>query len=369
MDTSAARGPKGGAALFSCSKGQIARESKELKHGVFFYHFIQALTDPKRANERGEVTWSRVQEWVTEQVDDYVREKVGGGARQEPHEVKDIAGRSPLLVTLKSAGGSGGGTDDEKAEAFEWKGEKRTRKVLTLDLGGKKLKFVRIKAGKFEMGLPDTDKDAENREKPQHAVTLTKDDYLGEHAVTVEQFAAFVKATGHETTTEKAKDESTWRKPRYEQKGKGHQVVYVSHDDAVAFCVGHEAGKADGAVADGGAMGIRLPGRDDDEVLHGRRTVEPRRIRERVRQGSRLQVQGRVRVHVEGGHVQAEPVRSIRVGGVASRAPASGHVEVGLRVVLILDRVALCYAASSSKRASTADAGNSTETNNAWGYR
>ena len=52
IDTNSARGPKGGAAFFSCSKGQFARETPKLKHGVFFHFFVRALTDPKLANDR-----------------------------------------------------------------------------------------------------------------------------------------------------------------------------------------------------------------------------------------------------------------------------------------------------------------------------
>ena len=239
IDLHTARPPKGGAALFSCSQGQFAREAPELKHGVFFYHFIQAIQNPKLADEEtGEVTWSRVQEYTAKQTNKYVREKIGLGARQEPHQLMDISGDSPVLLTLKASGGSSAvvAAGDDKEEAFEWKDEKRTRKVLTLDLGGEKMKFVRIKAGKFQMGSPDSDKDAGKNEKPQHEVTLTKDFYMAEHTVTVEQFAAFVKATGYETTLEKAKADNTWRMPVFVRKEKGHPVVFVSYDDALKYC-------------------------------------------------------------------------------------------------------------------------------------
>ena len=46
------------------------------------------------------------------------------------------------------------------------------------------MKFVKIAAGPFMMGSPESDKDAEGDEKPQHRVNLTKDFYMGQYPVT-----------------------------------------------------------------------------------------------------------------------------------------------------------------------------------------
>jgi serine/threonine protein kinase/formylglycine-generating enzyme required for sulfatase activity len=65
---------------------------------------------------------------------------------------------------------------------------------LTLDLGdGVKLELVGIKAGTFLMGSPDSDKDANDGEKPQHEVTISKDFYLGKYPVTQEQYQQIMK--------------------------------------------------------------------------------------------------------------------------------------------------------------------------------
>ena len=62
---------------------------------------------------------------------------------------------------------------------------------LTVDLGnGVKLEMVFIPAGEFMMGSPDSDKDADDREKPQHRVRITKPFYLGKFLVTQEQWEA-----------------------------------------------------------------------------------------------------------------------------------------------------------------------------------
>lgn len=55
---------------------------------------------------------------------------------------------------------------------------------------------IRIPAGTFQMGSPDTDIDADVDEKPQHWVRLTKDFYLGKYEVTRTQYAEFLNATG-----------------------------------------------------------------------------------------------------------------------------------------------------------------------------
>ena len=68
---------------------------------------------------------------------------------------------------------------------------KSPRKELTVDLGkGVKLEMVLIPAGEFMMGSPDSDKDAQSWEKPQHRVRITKPFYLGKYLVTQEQWEA-----------------------------------------------------------------------------------------------------------------------------------------------------------------------------------
>jgi formylglycine-generating enzyme required for sulfatase activity len=51
-------------------------------------------------------------------------------------------------------------------------------------------KLVLIPPGEFTMGSPDSDKDAQSWEKPQHRVRITKPFYLGKYPVTQEQWEA-----------------------------------------------------------------------------------------------------------------------------------------------------------------------------------
>ena len=134
---------------------------------------------------------------------------------------------------------------------MEGQTEKGTRRVLALDLGGGvTMELVRIKAGTFQMGWPDSDKDAAVSEKPQHAVTITKDFYLGKYLVTKKQFARFVAAQGALYTTEGEGDDGgvgfdgtdfkqdkkySWRDPGFAQT-EDHPVVNVTWNDAAKFC-------------------------------------------------------------------------------------------------------------------------------------
>lgn len=53
---------------------------------------------------------------------------------------------------------------------------------------------VKIKAGTFQMGSPESDTQAHSSEKPRHWVRLTKDFYMSKYEVTNAQFAAFLNA-------------------------------------------------------------------------------------------------------------------------------------------------------------------------------
>ena len=127
-------------------------------------------------------------------------------------------------------------------------------KELTLDLGDKvTLKLVRIPAGKFLMGSPETEKDR-STDEVQHEVTISKPFYMGVTHVTVDQYAAFAEGTGEGYKTDAEEEGNSagieikagklgcrvWPDARgalssFDQKG-DHPVVQVSWNDAQAFC-------------------------------------------------------------------------------------------------------------------------------------
>ncbi|GAB4396520.1 MAG: formylglycine-generating enzyme family protein [Anaerolineales bacterium] len=89
--------------------------------------------------------------------------------------------------------------------------------------------FVHIPAGEFLMGSdPKVDKQAYSDEQPQHKVTLP-DYWMAKTPVTNAHYAAFLAATQHRTP-------GHWKNGKPPQGKENHPVVYVSWDDAAAFC-------------------------------------------------------------------------------------------------------------------------------------
>ena len=96
------------------------------------------------------------------------------------------------------------------------------------------MRLVLIQPGEFMMGSPDSDADAQENEKPQHRVRITKPFYLGACHVTVGQFRKFVTDTGYKTDNEKSVSASIWRDIfKFTDE---HPAGNVSWNDAVAFC-------------------------------------------------------------------------------------------------------------------------------------
>lgn len=87
-----------------------------------------------------------------------------------------------------------------------------------------------ILAGEFQMG---SDQSCLQTEKPARTVWL--DSYVMQEApVTNAEFAAFVEATGYQTRAEKRGIGPNWLKAAASRAD--HPVVYVTWDDAVAYC-------------------------------------------------------------------------------------------------------------------------------------
>lgn len=99
--------------------------------------------------------------------------------------------------------------------------ETKPAEALVLDLGNNiTMKLVRIPAGKFMMGSPESEKDRQPNEGPQHEVTISKPFFMGIHPVTNEQYKQLIGD---------AKGIRVFGGPKY-------PAVSMTWDTAVAFC-------------------------------------------------------------------------------------------------------------------------------------
>ena len=104
-------------------------------------------------------------------------------------------------------------------EAARLSGGAACGKTMSLDLGrGLTLSLVWIPAGKFLMGSPETEKDRDGGEGPQHEVSISRPFYLGEYVVTQEQYETLMGQNPSGT------------------KGAKNPVDSVTWSDAVGFC-------------------------------------------------------------------------------------------------------------------------------------
>jgi formylglycine-generating enzyme required for sulfatase activity len=103
--------------------------------------------------------------------------------------------------------------------------------------------MVVLPAATFTIGSPDSEKGRHRDEGPQHTVKITKPLAVGKFDVTVDQFAAFVTATGYQSgsscwTFDGSKwvetQDRSWRNPGFVQAG-SHPAVCVSWNDANAY--------------------------------------------------------------------------------------------------------------------------------------
>jgi formylglycine-generating enzyme required for sulfatase activity len=124
--------------------------------------------------------------------------------------------------------------------------ERRLKPKDTFQECGDCPQMVVVPAGSFTMGSPETEKGGGWRwEGPQHVVTISKPFAVGKVHVTVDQFAVFVRKTGHQASStcfihggyipkKRAVTNGSWRDPGIPQEG-SHPVVCVSWDDATAY--------------------------------------------------------------------------------------------------------------------------------------
>ena len=126
-----------------------------------------------------------------------------------------------VMTTLLSLLLAAGCSDEQTGQS---PGKGTSGKYLALDLGnGVTMKLVRIEAGRFTMGSPDSEKDRSKDEGPQRQVTITAPFYMGATEVTQAQWKAVMNT-------------QPWEGKTYAKAGADHAASYISWDDATAFC-------------------------------------------------------------------------------------------------------------------------------------
>ena len=92
------------------------------------------------------------------------------------------------------------------------------------------MEFVRIPAGRFQMGSPPSEKDRDDNEGPAHEVRITKPFYMGKYEVTQAQWKAVMGTT---VSQQREKTTLPWL---LKGEGSKYPIHYVSWNEAVEFC-------------------------------------------------------------------------------------------------------------------------------------
>lgn len=132
----------------------------------------------------------------------------------------DLAGAAVNGATVTSLPTGTSGTKDRAAATATTSSEVLQEVTVTLP-GGVPLVMIRIPAGTFQMGSPDTEQGRFSHEGPVHTVTITKDFYLGKYEVTQGQWQA-VMGTNPATCCPAI---------NFGQIGPNHPVYYVTWND------------------------------------------------------------------------------------------------------------------------------------------
>jgi formylglycine-generating enzyme required for sulfatase activity len=121
------------------------------------------------------------------------------------------------------------------------------------------IRYARVPAGRFQMGCVPRDTVCEPGEKPRHAVTITRDFWMMKTVVTVAAYKKFAEETDRKMPQTPAFNQ-TWAL-------EDHPIVYVSWDDATAYCAwakGRLPTEAEWEyAARGGREGLQYPWGDD----------------------------------------------------------------------------------------------------------
>jgi formylglycine-generating enzyme required for sulfatase activity len=256
--------PEGVAVLFGCRAGQKTFETKNAGggHGVFF-HFVLEGLGGKARNDRGQVTWDRLVEYVRERVEDGAPELLGDKTlAQTPNLIANLPGRSPILLPSLPPKLLVAPFGERTAKARQEAWKRFLGKAEVIEENSIGMKLVLVPPGEFLMGTSEEEveqtlKDLSGtkrewmEDEKQHRVRITRPFLMGVHEVTVGQFRRFFQADRYTTEAERDGEggmgynedaKEFQRGPQYTWKNTGwrqtddHPVVNVSWNDVEAFC-------------------------------------------------------------------------------------------------------------------------------------
>ncbi|WP_417385388.1 SUMF1/EgtB/PvdO family nonheme iron enzyme [Gimesia sp.] len=190
--------PKGVVALFSCSEGQQAYEWPDLKHGVFFYHVLQAWQQPQNDLSLDQLIFKAKSETKR-----FARLNLG--TLQSPEQKGFFPGEWVLRTKIDP-------------------------KQFTNSIG---MQLVKIPAGEFLMGSRNLaneiarlfDSKAEYYEDvhPEHRVKLSRPFYMATSEVTQRQWKTVMGT-------------EPWKGKEYVREGADYAASYVSWEEATQYC-------------------------------------------------------------------------------------------------------------------------------------
>jgi formylglycine-generating enzyme required for sulfatase activity len=229
------RPPQGILLLTSCAPGEVAREDRDLGHGVFMHYLLEGLEGKADSSSNGRVSLMELYVYANSRTKTHVARKFADSQR-------------PALK---------GDIHDD----FDLTEMACLPKEITNSIG---MKLVLIPAGAFPMGtsaaqvdrllqtFPDLKAEQLQDEMPQRQVRISRPFYLGAYEVTAGQFGKFVVAADYKTEAETDRQggfgwneeagtfdgpdpKYAWRSVGWPQSD-GHPVVNVTWNDARRFC-------------------------------------------------------------------------------------------------------------------------------------
>ncbi len=237
--------------LLSTKAGKVSYEDEQLRQGLFSYYLAKGLQG-EAAGPDGFVTFQDLATYVTLRVRSRSLET---GHVQVPYEAGEASG--DFLLARANAAVIPPAPPPVAAVI-----EKNTREPGAVKTNLKDgQRYVRIPPGSFIMGCPTGDVECENGEKPVHAVSITKEFWLGQTAVTVGAWRRYSQVTGKPMPAEpKFLDRALNQGWEDEQQ----PITMVSWEDAKGYCewAGGQATNRSRMGICGSCGNIRHPLRD-----------------------------------------------------------------------------------------------------------